>query len=503
MVLTYRRSRSAKASGRYNPIDEEAPDMQQQQPLHTEDLGAGVECTQDVAPTQAVDEPEFTQDLNPRGPPRSFEDWVLLGQRLARGKSPQPIHDEEEDVSMQEQQQIEDEEVPLEEGEVPSSRHNEPHQRRSPDDAAAAEPETSSSNNNNNTNNSNSNEKSDGDVGFRGREGATTGTAAVEQAEATQQLPPSDDEGNFATEPKGKMASQDGYGGGGGAEEESEGEVCEGESQQQQQQQQQQGMETVDALQQSLGCNRRLRGKQPVQRSRSLPCPRTEQQQNNSNINNNGSSSSITKNATMEATIRALLASGASAEAVAAAVRGFYPTPSSTAPAAAAAAVAVQRSSKEAPVVDLEEQQETDNSNNNSNNKNKGNINSNNNGNSNNGDGNGGQKRCNEAISKESEEDFRKEMLSVARPMKRQQRGGSSEALVSTASGPTLALRSSLGLETVEASLRELQEKESETRAHLAALISSKISDAQETLRELEQKKQALAGILQSLDSLM
>jgi len=60
-----------------------------------------------------------------------------------------------------------------------------------------------------------------------------------------------------------------------------------------------------------------------------------------------------------------------------------------------------------------------------------------------------------------------------------------------------------VGIDAIEASVRELEEKEEETREQLSALISQKASSVEETVRELQRRKEAVVGVLNSLKDML
>jgi len=60
-----------------------------------------------------------------------------------------------------------------------------------------------------------------------------------------------------------------------------------------------------------------------------------------------------------------------------------------------------------------------------------------------------------------------------------------------------------VGIEAVEASLRELQQKEEETRAQLSALVSEKICNVEDTIRQLQERKNAVIGVLHALHKMI
>jgi len=60
-----------------------------------------------------------------------------------------------------------------------------------------------------------------------------------------------------------------------------------------------------------------------------------------------------------------------------------------------------------------------------------------------------------------------------------------------------------VGIDAVEASLRELQQKEEETRAQLSALVSEKIGNVEDTIRQLQERKNAVIGVLHALHKMI
>jgi hypothetical protein len=59
------------------------------------------------------------------------------------------------------------------------------------------------------------------------------------------------------------------------------------------------------------------------------------------------------------------------------------------------------------------------------------------------------------------------------------------------------------GLEGIEAALQDLQKKEDEARAALTAFVSEKVSRVQESLLELQQRKDAVSGVLEALQQMV